>query len=126
MPTGPTSDPCPPPVGPLGRGQSGCNRDRPSIPRRKDSSTVAKIAELNSLQIEWSGIKTTETANQPANRMRGTFVETSATIALTATTPKSMVTALSNGHGFRFVSDPASTSVNDFALMGHEQNGVYF
>jgi hypothetical protein len=81
---------------------------------------------INSLHIEWSGIKTTETANEPANRMRGTFVENSATIALTATTPRSMVTALSNGHGFRFVSDPASTSVNDFALIGHEQNGVYF
>ena len=34
--------------------------------------------------------------------------------------------ALAVTHGFRFVSDPASTSVNHFALIGHERNGVYF
>jgi hypothetical protein len=84
------------------------------------------LAIINSLHIEWSGVKMTETANEPVNQMRGTFVQNSATIALTATTPKTMVTALSNGHGFRFVSDPASTSVNAFALIGYEQNGVYF
>jgi len=58
--------------------------------------------------------------------MRGTFGEGTATIAVTATTPRTMETQLSNGHGFRFVSDPASTSVNHFALIGHERNGVYF
>lgn len=25
-----------------------------------------------------------------------------------------------------FVSDPASTSVNEFSLLGHERNGVFF
>jgi hypothetical protein len=81
---------------------------------------------INSLDIDWSGIITTETANQPINKMRGTFVENTAKVAVTATTPRTAVTALSNGHGFRFVSDPASTSVNHFALIGHEQNGVFF
>jgi len=81
---------------------------------------------INSLQIQWSGIVSTETANQPVNKMRGNFVENNATIAVTATTPRTEVTALSNGHGFRFVSDPASTSVNHFALIGREQNGVFF
>jgi hypothetical protein len=81
---------------------------------------------INSLRIEWSGITTFETANEPANQMRGTFVEGTASIAVTATTPRTAVTTLSNGHGFRFVSDPASTSVNHFALIGQEQNGVYF
>jgi len=81
---------------------------------------------INALDIEWSGITTMETANQPLNQMRGTFVEGTASIAVTATTPRTMVSALSNGHGFRFVSDPASTSVNHFALIGQEQNGVYF
>ena len=81
---------------------------------------------INSLAIEWSGIITTETADEAANQMRGTFVENTARIAVTATTPRTMVTALSNGHGFRFVSDPASTSVNHFALIGREQNGIYF
>jgi hypothetical protein len=81
---------------------------------------------LNSLRIEWSGITATETANEPVNKMRGTFVEGTATIEVTATTPRTLVTSLSNGHGFKFVSDPASTSINNFALIGEEQNGVYF
>lgn len=81
---------------------------------------------INSLDIDWSGIITSETANQSTNKMRGTFVENTAKIAVTATTPRTAVTALSNGHGFRFASDPASTSVNHFAVIGHEQNGVFF
>jgi len=32
---------------------------------------------------------------------------------------------VSTGHGFRFVSDPASTIVN-FAQIGSERNGVFF
>ena len=81
---------------------------------------------INSLHIEWSGVNTLATANEPANRMRGTFGEGAATITVRATTPRTMVTTLSNGHGFRFVSDPASTSVSHFALIGYEQNGVYY
>ena len=81
---------------------------------------------INSLDIEWSGVTKSGTANEPVNKMRGTFVENRAEIAVTASTPRTMVTSLSNGHGFRFVSDPASTSVNNFALIGHEQNGIFF
>ncbi len=81
---------------------------------------------IDSLQIEWFGIKATATANELANKMRGTFVENTAKIAVTATTPRTAVTALSNGHGFRFVSDPASSSVSNFAQIGQEQNGVFY
>ena len=81
---------------------------------------------IDSLEIEWSGIFSRDTANEPVNKMRGNFVENKARIAVTATTPKSAVTALSNGHGFRFVSDPASTSVSHFAEIGEERNGIYF
>ena len=81
---------------------------------------------IDSLEIEWSGIVARETANEPVNRMRGQFVDNTARIAVIATTPRTMVTALSNGHGFRFISDPASTSVSHFALIGSEQNGIYF
>ena len=81
---------------------------------------------INSLQIDWSGISKIDHANQPANKMRGTFVENTARISVTATTPETAVTALSNGHGFRFVSDHASTSVSNFAQIGQEQNGVFF
>lgn len=81
---------------------------------------------INSLEMEWSGVISRDTANEPVNQMRGNFVENTAKIAVTATTPRTMVTALSNGHGFRFVSDPAATSVSNFAQIGQEQNGSFF
>lgn len=80
---------------------------------------------INSLHIEWSGMIATETADEPVNQMRGSFIENTAKIAVTATTPRTMVTTLSNGHGFRFVSNDASTSVSNFALIGQEQNGIF-
>ena len=81
---------------------------------------------INKLEMQWSGIIKQDTANEEVNQMRGNFVENTCRIAVTATTPRTMVTALSNGHGFRFVSDPASTSVSNFAQIGQEQNGIYF
>ena len=81
---------------------------------------------FNSLDMEWSGIIKRDTANEPVNQMRGSFAENTATIAVTATTPTTIVTALSNGHGFRFVSDPASTSVSNFAQIGDERNGIFY
>ena len=82
---------------------------------------------IDRLDIEWSGVSRRLSANEPVNQMRGNFVENNrATIAVTATTPKTAVTSLSNGHGFRFVSDPASTSVSHFAEIGEEWNGVFF
>ena len=81
---------------------------------------------INSLEMEWSGIIKRDSANEPVNLMRGNFVENTATIAVTATTPFTMVTALSNGHGFKFVSDPASTSISNFAQIGQEFNGVFY
>jgi hypothetical protein len=79
---------------------------------------------INSLEMEWSGIIKRDSANEPVNQMRGSFVENTARIAVTATTPMTMVTALSNGHGFRFVSD--TTISSNFAQIGHEQNGIFF
>ena len=82
---------------------------------------------IDKLKIEWSGISRRLSANESVNQMRGNFVENNrATIAVTATTLKTAVTSLSNGHGFRFVSDPASTSVSHFAEIGEEWNGVFF
>ena len=83
---------------------------------------------IDSLDIEWrtSGTPVQQCTNQPANKMSGTFVENIARIAVTATTPRTDVTALSNGHGFRFVSDPAETSVSHFAQIGKEQNGSFY
>ena len=81
---------------------------------------------IQSLDMRWSGIIKRDSANQPVNKMRGSFVENTATIAVTATTPITMVTSLSNGHGFKFVSDPASTSVSNFAQIGYERSGVFY
>jgi hypothetical protein len=88
--------------------------------------TVNQVLGIfDSLDIRWSGSHLVN-ANQPVNRMRGTFVEGQASVEVTATTPRTFVTPLSNGHGFRFVSDAASTSVSHFAQIGEEQNGVFF
>jgi hypothetical protein len=80
---------------------------------------------IDSLDIEWrtSGTPVQQCTNQPANKMSGTFVENMARISVTATTPRTDVTALSNGHGFRFVSE---TSVSNFAQIGQEQNGSFY
>ena len=76
---------------------------------------------INSLDIEWSGVtKSFPPIHDCANHFMGNFFQIgSVTIAVTATTP------VSTGHGFRFVSDPASTIVN-YAQIGQESNGVFF
>ncbi len=76
---------------------------------------------INSVDIEWSNvIKDFTGFSDPMNHFAGDFFQIgNVTIAVTATTP------LSTGHGFRFVSDPASTIVN-FAQIGMERNGVFF
>lgn len=76
---------------------------------------------INSLDIEWSKVIASFVGfSDPVNQFRGDFFQIgNVTIAVTATTP------LSTGHGFQFVSDPASTIVN-FAQIGSEHNGVFF
>ena len=76
---------------------------------------------INSLDIEWSNvIQSFVGFSDSADEFAGDFFQVSAvTIAVTATTP------VSTGHGFQFVSDPASTIVN-FAQIGSEHNGVFF
>ena len=76
-------------------------------------------AVIDSLDLRWSGVtRRISGFNDPVNQFSGDFVETSATIDVTVTTPKS------TGHGFRFVSS-ATTTVN-FAQIGRETNGVFF
>ena len=76
---------------------------------------------IESVDIEVSGIKESHVGfSDPINRFAGDFFELSfGTIAVTAVTP------VSTGHGFRFVSDPASTIVN-FAQVAKERNGKFF
>jgi hypothetical protein len=84
---------------------------------------------INSLKIKWSGTKNTKEWTDCADGFRGTYLEDSATIEVTATTPPVPArscppTAARNG--FRFVSDRADTTVSHFAVIGRERNGVFF
>ena len=78
-------------------------------------------AVIDSLRIHWSGITNTIDFSDPVDRFAGYFLENSATIEVTATTPPS-----DSLHGFQFISDPASTTISLFAQIGHEQNGAFF
>ena len=76
---------------------------------------------INSLDIEWSNVIASFVGfRDPVNHFAGDFFQIGkVTIAVTATTP------ISTGHGFQFVSDPATTIVN-YAEIGSERNGVFF
>jgi len=86
------------------------------------SKAVPRVpAVINSLRIEWSGItKTTQFSSaNPDDQFAGYFLENSATIEVTVTTPPSP-----GLHGFHFVSD--ATTASDFAQVGHDHNGSFF
>jgi len=78
-------------------------------------------AVIDSLRIEWSGITNTIQFSDATDRFAGYFLENSATIEVTVTTPPS-----GSLHGFQFVSDPGSTSISHFAQIGHDSNGAFF
>lgn len=111
-----------------------CLFDAFTVPNSLDTSRpLGNLVKgiVNSLDIEWSGISRTVTNfSDSANCFRGTFVENTATIAVTATTPMNTVTgpgcAFRKLDGFRFQSGPASGNVSDFAQIGHERNGIFF
>ena len=73
-----------------------------------------------SFRIEWRGDVTgRETIRNADKGFAGEFVYTSATMEWTADEP-------TRAGGTRYVSDPAGTSHSDFAVVGHERNGVFF
>lgn len=79
-------------------------------------------AVIDSLKLNWSGIRRKVLgfhSTDPQEKFAGDFIENSATIEVTATTLPS------TGHGFRFVSDPAHTTISNFAQIGKEQNGAF-
>ena len=79
---------------------------------------VAAIME--SLDIAWAGIHRRVSFSDAPDKFAGDYVETSATIEVVVTT------LASTGHGFRFVSDAAQTTITHFAQIGFEHNGVFF
>lgn len=69
-----------------------------------------------SYEINWKGITNRFELHDPVNTFAGKYVNTSATIKWAAL----------RDDGLSFVSDPASTSFTEFALLGRERNGVFF
>src|SRR5437870_5511611 len=87
-------------------------------PTRPQGDPVA--AQVESLDINWAGIFRRVAYSSSAEKFAGNYVENAATIEV------AMTTLTSTGHGFRFVSSPASTTVNHFSQIGRERNGVFF
>ncbi len=94
-----------------------------TVPNSFSHAKTPVPAVINSLRLEWGGItKTTHfTSTDPNDQFAGYFLENSATIEVTVTTP-----AANGLDGFRFVSDPAATTISHFAQIGHEHNGTFF
>ena len=83
-------------------------------------------ALLRSLRIEWSGILHRITFSNATTRFSGSYVENSATVAVTVETPATQPPFTpTSEHGFKFTSDPAMT-ISNFAQIGHERNGALF
>ena len=76
-------------------------------------------AQIDSLEINWKGNFRRVAFSSSAEKFAGNYVENAATIEVTATT------LTSTGHGFRFVSNPASPAVSNFAQIGQERNGKF-
>jgi hypothetical protein len=80
---------------------------------------------LKSMRVHWSGIKKVQSFNN-GSTFRGNFLETSATIELTVSTPSTKPPFTPGPQdGFEFVANPA-TSETHFAQIGHENNGALF
>jgi hypothetical protein len=72
-------------------------------------------------RIEWGGpITDRRNIKDAANGFAGEFVFNSATMVWSAFEPERA------GGPTRYISDPANTSHSDFAMVGHERNGVFF
>ena len=68
-----------------------------------------------SFRVEWSGINKRVKIRDRVNGFAGQFIEATATIEWSA-----------KEDGLSFVSEPAETSHTEFAMIGHERNGVFF
>jgi len=84
-------------------------------------------ALVKSLRIEWSGvIQSFLNFSSSAENFAGNFFRTSATIAVTTSTPATSPPFTPSAQdGFEFVADPATT-VTHFAQIGRERNGLLF
>jgi hypothetical protein len=83
-------------------------------------------AVIRSLRIEWTGI-TKEWSFNNGSTFRGDFTQSvAASIAVTVETPATEPPFTpASQDGFTFTSDP-STTVTNWAQIGHENNGVLY
>jgi hypothetical protein len=87
------------------------------VPPGSAPHIINKFPKLIPFKVNWGGvIKRAKVRNEAAG-FAGPFVVTHATMTYTASVP---------AHGFTFVSDPASTSKEVYAEIGHEHNGSFF
>lgn len=75
-----------------------------------------EVSASVSFRIRWSGVTNRFSVRDTTNQFRGNFVVNTATAEWEG----------SNANGFSFKSDPASTSINEFSLLGRERNGAFF
>lgn len=68
-----------------------------------------------SFHMRWSGVTARVKVRDETNQFVGNYIEDTATVSWS-----------SHQEGFKFVSDPASTSTTLFAEIGRERNGVFF
>ncbi len=86
-------------------------------------------AVINKLRINWSDTTAHRSHVDCADAFRGEFLEDRATIEVVVTTPPATAGTCpprAARNGFRFVSDPAETTISHFAQMGRERNGTFF
>jgi hypothetical protein len=86
-------------------------------------------AIINRMRINWSDTTAHRSHVDCVDAFRGEFFENRATIEVVATTPPTPASECPPRparNGFRFVSDPAETTVSHFAQIGRERNGVFF
>lgn len=76
---------------------------------------VAPTRAIVSFDIEWNGIVSAAQVSNAAQRFKGSFLETGATMSWSAEQP-----------GFRFQSEAPNPARNSISVLGREENGVFF
>ena len=87
----------------------GLGLSQPPIP------SVLPVRAKVSFDVEWDGAIATALIQNTAQRFKGTFLSTQATIKWSAEQP-----------GFRFESEAPNPARNLMSVLGNEQNGVFF
>lgn len=80
-------------------------------------STVPTYAARLDLDLTWRGMGSPLGFTNPKHRYRLRFYRASVQAMMRVTVPEI---------GFTFISDPPATTETIFAMLGHDQNGMFF